>query len=35
MIDDLEDESLIIEDKVEVIHHADGGITETRTVATT
>ena len=32
---ELDNESVIVEEKVEVIHHADGGITENRTVATT
>ena len=30
-----DEEAVVIEEKVEVIHHADGAITENRTVATT
>lgn len=30
---ELDNESVIVEEKVEYIHHADGGITENRTVA--
>ena len=30
---ELENESIIVEEKLEVIHHADGGVTENRTVA--
>ena len=30
----MDNESIIVEEKIEVVHHADGGITENRTVAT-